>query len=257
MDDAWRISKTVLRWEGGNAIDENREGGYMMTEFRETYGGVAGFWLEPVGDNVKVTALIKGGLLYEDWLHLRFAQAVNRELHVRRSIAGDRKVKLTKTESPRTVDLSARLVSALSRRQEEREKEALLAGEDPSPWLFPSRLDRPLSPNVLGRLFREVRQAAGIPHFTLYDLRHTYATHLLTEGADLLYVAHQLGHAKPTTTLLYYAHFMPRGDKKHLDRMMARRESGFSPAPLPHSVQRGRQLLEKLAPRAGLEPATS
>ena len=76
MDDAWRISKTVLRWEGGNAIDENREGGYMMTEFRETYGGVAGFWLEPVGDNVKVTAVIKGGLLYEDWLHLRFTQAV-------------------------------------------------------------------------------------------------------------------------------------------------------------------------------------
>jgi hypothetical protein len=31
MDDAWRISKTVLRWEGGNAIDETREGGYRVT----------------------------------------------------------------------------------------------------------------------------------------------------------------------------------------------------------------------------------
>jgi len=157
----------------------------------------------------------------------------NRELHVRRAITGHRQEKLTKTESPRTVDLSARLVVVLSRRQEELEKEALLAGRDPSPWLFPSRVNRPLSPNVLGRLFREVRQASGIPHFTLYDLRHTYATHLLTEGADLLYVAHQLGHAKPTTTLQYYAHFMPRGDKKHLDRMMARREGGFSPAFAP------------------------
>ena len=157
----------------------------------------------------------------------------NRELHVQRSIAGDRKVKLTKTERPRTVDLSARLVTALRARQEELEKEALLAGEDPSPWLFPSRVDRPLSPNVMGRSFREVRQAAGLPHFTLYDLRHTFATHLLMEGADLLYVSYQLGHAKPTTTLLYYAHFMPRGDKKHLDRMMARRGSGFSPACAP------------------------
>jgi len=87
-------------------------------------------------------------------------------------------VKLTKTERPRTVDLSARLVTALRARQEELEKEALLAGED-------------------------------------------------------LYVSYQLGHAKPTTTLLYYAHFMPRGDKKHLDRMMARRGSGFSPAFAP------------------------
>jgi integrase len=161
----------------------------------------------------------------------------NRELHVQRSIAGDRTVKLTKTESPRTVDLSARLVATLRRRQEELEKEALLAGEDPSPWLFPSRVDRPLSPNVMGRLFREVRQAAGLPHFTLYDLRHTFATHLLMEGADLLYVSYQLGHAKPTTTLLYYAHFMPRGDKKHLDRMMARREGAFSPAFAPQHAR--------------------
>ena len=63
------------------------------------------------------------------------------------------------------------------------------------------------------------------------------------EGADLLYVSYQLGHAKPTTTLLYYAHFMPRGDKKHLDRMMARRGSGFSPL-LPNRVQKGLQALE-------------
>src|SRR5262249_19233577 len=161
----------------------------------------------------------------------------NRELHVQRSITGDRKVKLTKTESPRTVDLSARLVTALQARQEELEKEALLAGEDPSPWLFPSRVDRPLSPNVMGRSFREVRQAARPPHFTLYHLRHTFSTHLLMESAGLLYLSHQLRHAKQTTTLLYYAHFMPRRDKKHLDRMMARRGSGFSPAFAPQRAK--------------------
>ena len=168
------------------------------------------------------------------WSDIDYA---NRELHVQRSIDGERRVKLTKTERPRTVDLSTRLVSALRHHQEELEKRALLTDDDPSPWVFPSRVDRPLTPNVMGRLFREVRQAAGLPHFTLYDLRHTFATHLLMEGADLLYVAHQLGHAKPTTTLLYYAHFMPRGDKKHLDRMMARRggggSGGFSPTFAP------------------------
>jgi integrase len=59
---------------------------------------------------------------------------------------------------------------------------------------------------------------------------------LLTEGADLLYVSGQLGHAKPTTTMLYYAHFMPRGDKQHLDRMMARRGGGFSPSFAPEGA---------------------
>jgi len=155
------------------------------------------------------------------WADLDYA---NREIHVERAITEEGKEKLTKTENPRTVDLSARLVAVLRARQEQLEKDALLAGKDPSPWLFPSERDgSPLSPLVMSRLFREVLKIAGLPHHTLYDLRHTYATHLLTEGADLLYVQNQLGHSKATTTLLYYAHFMPRGNKGHLDRMMAAR----------------------------------
>jgi integrase len=172
----------------------------------------------------------------------------NRELHVQRSITEDRQEKLTKTESARVVDLSTRLAAVLSARQAELEKDALVAGKDPSPWLFPSRTGKPLSWKVMSRLFREVRAKAGLPHFTLYDLRHTFATQLLTSGSDLLYVAHQLGHSKPTTTLAYYAHWMPRGDKKHLDRMMSARmaartakRDSFSPS---------------FAPRAGTE-ATS
>src|SRR5262249_52496845 len=31
----------------------------------------------------------------------------------------------------------------------------------------------------------------------------------------------QLGHAKPTTTLTYYAHWIPSGDKRHIDRLEA------------------------------------
>jgi integrase len=159
----------------------------------------------------------------------------NRELHVRRAITETREEKLTKTESARIVDLSTRLAAVLSARQAELEK-ALAASKEPSPWLFPSRTGKPLSWKVMSRLCRQVRQIAGLPHFTLYDLRHTFATQLLTEGADLLYVAHQLGHSKPTTTLAYYAHWMPRGDKKHLDRMMARRSGAFSPSFAPERV---------------------
>src|SRR5262245_52132681 len=160
----------------------------------------------------------------------------NRELHVQRSITEDRQEKLTKTESTRIVDLSTRLLAVLSARQADLEKEARAAGKEPSPWLFPSRTGKPLSWKVMSRLFREVRQIAGLRHFTLYDLRHTFATQLLTEGADLLYVARQLGHSKPTTTLAYYAHWIPRGDKKHLDRMIAIRvahREQFSPSFAP------------------------
>src|SRR5439155_8141634 len=63
------------------------------------------------------------------------------------------------------------------------------------------------------------RLHAGLPRFRLYDLRHTFATHLLAQGAPITYVAAQLGHAKPTTTLTYYAHWIPSGDKRYIERL--------------------------------------
>jgi integrase len=159
------------------------------------------------------------GLQWDDF------DPAKRELHVQRAITEDGEEKLTKTETTRTVDVSERLAEVLRRRREEEDNRANKRKRKVSPWMFASdRGGGPLSPGVMSHLFRAVVVAAALPHFTLYDLRHTFATHLLTERADLLYVAYQLGHAKPTTTLQYYAHWMPRGDKAHLDRMIAARE---------------------------------
>ena len=60
---------------------------------------------------------------------------------------------------------------------------------------------------------------AGLPHFRLYDLRHTYASHLIAERADIAYVAKQLGHAKMTTTLLFYGHWFSKGDRHYVEQM--------------------------------------
>jgi len=63
----------------------------------------------------------------------------------------------------------------------------------------------------VAKTFHKVLLAAGLAHFRLYDLRHTYASHLIAQGADIAYVAKQLGHAKMTTTLLFYGHWFPKG----------------------------------------------
>ena len=131
----------------------------------------------------------------------------------------------TKTHELRTVDVTPRLAAALVQLQADAEKDALLAGGDPCPWIFPSSADTPLDPSAVAKMFRAVLREAKLPRFRLYDLRHTFATHLLAQGAPITYVSAQLGHAKPTTTLAFYAHWIPSGDKRFIDRLEAIRSA--------------------------------
>jgi len=50
-------------------------------------------------------------------------------------------------------------------------------------------------------------------------------------SAPITYVAAQLGHSTPTTTLNHYAHWIPRGDRALADRLEAlRTQVSASPA---------------------------
>ena len=48
-----------------------------------------------------------------------------------------------------------------------------------------------------------------IENFRFHDLRHTYATYLLSNGVPVKYVQEQLGHSTAKMTLDVYASFMP------------------------------------------------
>ena len=39
-----------------------------------------------------------------------------------------------------------------------------------------------------------------------HDLRHTYGSHLVRQGLDVVRISRQLGHARPSITLDVYAH---------------------------------------------------
>jgi integrase len=112
---------------------------------------------------------------------------------------------------------------ALSRHQAQLEAEALMANREPAPWIFPSEAGTPLDYSRVANTFRWLLRRAGLPRFRPYDLRHTHATQLLESGAPITYVAHQLGHAKPTTTFAYYAHWLPRDDRTYIDRLIGSR----------------------------------
>jgi integrase len=71
-----------------------------------------------------------------------------------------------------------------------------------------------LDESRVSKVFRRALVKAGLAHRRVYDCRHTFAALLLSAGAPLVYVAAQLGHRKPTTTLRYYARYIPsEGDR--------------------------------------------
>lgn len=69
--------------------------------------------------------------------------------------------------------------------------------------LFLSRSGRPINRIVLWQRMAQISQAAGLRHIHPHTLRHTFATHLLSGGADLRVVQELLGHSNVGTTQLY------------------------------------------------------
>ena len=80
-----------------------------------------------------------------------------------------------------------------------------LAVEKPHIWLFNGRgSDGCYSSKGLSWVMREALKKAGIiKEVSLHTLRHSYATHLLEDGVNILLIKKLLGHAKIETTMIY------------------------------------------------------
>jgi site-specific recombinase XerD len=77
--------------------------------------------------------------------------------------------------------------------------------ERPLTWLFNGKtLGSPYSPKGISWVMREAVKTAGIAkEVTVHSLRHSYATHLIEDGLNIVTVKDLLGHSKIETTMIY------------------------------------------------------
>jgi len=126
----------------------------------------------------------------------------------------------TKTGKVRRVDMSDQLASSLKILLTRRKKEALKDGlGEPVEYIF-HRDKKPMEQNHIRRVFKRVLVKAGIREMRLHDIRHTFASLLLSKGESPVYVKEQLGHSSIKMTVDVYGHLIPgsnRGAVNQLD----------------------------------------
>lgn len=77
------------------------------------------------------------------------------------------------------------------------------------------RNDRPVNYNDFGYHWRRAVAAAGVAPLRFHDLRHAYASMLISAGCSVKAVSKALGHASAAMTLNLYSHLWP-GDEDRI-----------------------------------------
>jgi integrase/recombinase XerD len=135
-----------------------------------------------------LTLIYSAGLRRQEAVNLKIADIdfERKTIHIRQS----------KYLKDRIVPLSNYMARGLRKYMEvEKPHNNLFNGKEP---------DGRYSLEGLGWVMHEAKKNAAISkNVNLHSLRHSYATHLLEEGVNIVTVKELLGHADVTTTMIY------------------------------------------------------
>ena len=93
-------------------------------------------------------------------------------------------------------------------------RESLLKGKEAN-WLFVNCNGKAMSRQGFWKIIKYYGEMAGIQNdITPHSLRHSFAAHLLKNGADVRAVQNMLGHSDMATTQVYTAYCSVRAQQK-------------------------------------------
>jgi len=172
---------------------------YLSKEEARTLLSAAGERLAPIIETFLLTGLRRDELAHLAWSDIDFA----RELVAVQAKDGWH----PKDYEVRHVPMTGRLAQVLK---------AQSKGD--SPYVFHTQNGGAHAGNILTRDFRKLTRACGIKGASIHTLRHTFASHLVMNGADLYTVQKLLGHSSIKTTEIY-AHLAPDYLKAAMSRL--------------------------------------
>jgi len=136
----------------------------------------------------------------------------------------------TKNKKIRRVDLSDELLVELALLRKQRKEEWLSKGKNEIPeWVFCNQRGSWLdASNVVNRHFLKCLERAALRRLRFHDLRHTYASLLLTDGAPIAYVSEQMGHSSIELTVKRYGHLIPGANRSFVNNLPGRESAPYT-----------------------------
>jgi integrase len=137
----------------------------------------------------------------------------------------------TKNGKVRRVDMSDQLIFSLRQLLTARKKLALKLGLGEPVEIVFNRNTKPMEQNYIRRVFKRVLKKAGIREMRLHDVRHTFASLLLSQNESPVYVKEQLGHSSIQMTVDIYGHLIPSSNRGAVNRLDSTQPSATYPQP--------------------------
>ena len=89
--------------------------------------------------------------------------------------------------------------------------------DEDHPFIFGGERSLPIT-NVQ-RKFKKAIEKSGVKVIRIHDLRHSFATNAINNGANIVSVSKYLGHSTIEQTLKTYTHLLEKTDKQMIDIM--------------------------------------